>query len=93
MPPAVVAAPVPEVPPDDSSPTADSWENEADNALLTEENNEPEEEENEPQVAAPVISMSFNFFFELSKARPFGVNTFSEKKHIVLYVVSKVQFQ
>lgn len=49
VPPAVATAPLP-VPPD-VSPTADSWEAEADDALLTpEDNNEAEEEELEQQV-------------------------------------------
>lgn len=50
VPPAGVAsAPLP-VPPD-VSPTADSWEAEADDALLTpEDNNDQEEEELEQQV-------------------------------------------
>lgn len=48
--------------PSDSSPTIDSWDAEADDALLTpEENNEPEEEETEQQVQATVISMFFYF--------------------------------
>lgn len=44
--------------PSDISPTADSWEVEADDALLTpEDGNEAEEEESEPQVPPAVISM------------------------------------
>lgn len=45
--PAAAALPVPP----DVSPTVDSWEAEADDALLTpEDNNEPDEEELDPQV-------------------------------------------
>lgn len=59
VPPAVapVTAPLP-VPPD-VSPTADSWEAEADDALLTpEDTNEVEEEELEPQVRKSCLLMS-----------------------------------
>lgn len=51
----VVAAPLPVQ--SDSSPTIDSWDADADDALLTpEDNNEPEEEELEQQVQATVIA-------------------------------------
>lgn len=63
VPPASVApAPAPAAPPvpPDVSPTVDSWEAEADDALLTpEENNEPDEEEIDPQVQNTVIGMVF----------------------------------
>lgn len=52
--------------PPDVSPTADSWEVEADDALLTpEENNEPEEEELDTQVGNtnPNVCMNAFFFF------------------------------
>lgn len=54
------AAPTATLPvPTDVSPTADSWEAEADDALLTpEENNEPEDEEIEQQVCNTFLYMT-----------------------------------
>lgn len=54
--PTTAALPVPP----DVSPTADSWEAEADDALLTPEDiNEPDEEETDQQVQNPVIACRF----------------------------------
>lgn len=70
VPPASVApAPAPAAPPvpPDVSPTVDSWEAEADDALLTpEENNEPDEEEIDQQVQNTVIGMVFFFLLLVS---------------------------
>lgn len=59
VPPAAVStASVPVPVPPDVSPTADSWEAEADDALLTpEDNNDGDEEEAEQQVQEIVIGM------------------------------------
>ncbi|CAH4032577.1 eukaryotic peptide chain release factor GTP-binding subunit ERF3A isoform X1 [Pieris brassicae] len=84
VPPATAVAPVPEVPPDDSSPTADSWENEADNALLTEDNNEADEEETEPQEDGELAK-------KVPKKKPPRVeDTRSKKEHVNVVFIGHV---
>ncbi|CAG4979866.1 unnamed protein product [Colias eurytheme] len=83
VPPAAAAAPVPEVPPDDNSPTADSWENE-DNALLTEEIIEAEDEEIEAQEDGELAK-------KVPKKKPPRVeDTRSKKEHVNVVFIGHV---
>ncbi|XP_068631543.1 eukaryotic peptide chain release factor GTP-binding subunit ERF3A isoform X5 [Battus philenor] len=88
------AAPVPPVAdplpiPSDSSPTIDSWDAEADDALLTpEDNNDPEEEETEQQVQATEDGEAAK---KIPKKKPVRVeDTRSKKEHVNVVFIGHV---
>ncbi|XP_045535535.1 eukaryotic peptide chain release factor GTP-binding subunit ERF3A isoform X2 [Papilio machaon] len=79
----VVAAPLPVQ--SDSSPTIDSWDADADDALLTpEDNNEPEEEETEQQEDGEAAK-------KIPKKKPVRVeDTRSKKEHVNVVFIGHV---
>ncbi|XP_050671238.1 eukaryotic peptide chain release factor GTP-binding subunit ERF3A isoform X2 [Leptidea sinapis] len=78
------ADPQSEVPLDDHSPTADSWENETESGLLTEENIEPDEEEAEPQEDGEIAK-------KIPKKKPPRVEeTRSKKEHVNVVFIGHV---
>ncbi|XP_045535534.1 eukaryotic peptide chain release factor GTP-binding subunit ERF3A isoform X1 [Papilio machaon] len=83
----VVAAPLPVQ--SDSSPTIDSWDADADDALLTpEDNNEPEEEETEQQVQATEDGEAAK---KIPKKKPVRVeDTRSKKEHVNVVFIGHV---
>ncbi|XP_063533921.1 eukaryotic peptide chain release factor GTP-binding subunit ERF3A isoform X3 [Cydia strobilella] len=89
-PPPVPAA-APPVPPD-VSPTVDSWEAEADDALLTpEDNNEPDEEEIEQQVQNTENDELGELAKKVPKKKPPRVeDTRSKKEHVNVVFIGHV---
>ncbi|XP_047995088.1 eukaryotic peptide chain release factor GTP-binding subunit ERF3A isoform X1 [Leguminivora glycinivorella] len=86
--PAPAAAPVPP----DVSPTVDSWEAEADDALLTpEDNNEPDEEEIEQQVQTTENDELGELAKKVPKKKPPRVeDTRSKKEHVNVVFIGHV---
>ncbi|XP_013169256.1 PREDICTED: eukaryotic peptide chain release factor GTP-binding subunit ERF3A isoform X4 [Papilio xuthus] len=89
VPPATVVVAAPPPVQSDSSPTIDSWDADADDALLTpEDNNEPEEEETEQQVQATEDGEAAK---KIPKKKPVRVeDTRSKKEHVNVVFIGHV---